>query len=121
MNPPGVSGWALIALGSLLVGCGLAVLLRGRFQAPSEPGPQKPPSPGRSRITRPTRLLIGVLLLMAGFHAIVWAFPPDVLALQLSRRWWWIWLGVGALLVLVSLGLDRLDRRTLGGGPPPAP
>ena len=105
----------MIVAGVALLGCGLFVLKHGRWWRKRQDLHIAGDRPKRRiRWSQPTRLLCGVLLLMAGYHAIVWAFPEDRMPLQLPRRWWWAWVLVGTAMVPASLALDQLERNRLG-------
>lgn len=58
----------------------------------------------------PTQVCIGLVGILVAYHLIVWAFPPSLTAVQLTRTRWWLWgvLGVGACGL--SVLLDRMDR-----------
>ena len=105
----------LIAAGSLLgvVGCWL-LLFRRKARREAEqlriagenPGPSPVPV-----LTEPTRVSIALGALILGYHLIAWAFPPNVLAVQLTRQWWWVWCLAAAGVIVASLLMDRVDRR----------
>lgn len=118
MLPAGLtmSGLGLLALGVGLVAAGLAVLYRGRRPFRPRPLHLATDGPARRRMSEPTRVVIGVVLLLGGYHAGAWAFPPSDTIVQLPRRWWWAWALGGAALIPASLGLDRFERKRFGPG-----
>ncbi len=77
-------------------------------------------SPGLSTATR---YLIGIVLLVWGYHLGVWAFsssPTVAGAIQFPQSKWWLVLLVGAAVCILSAGVDRLERRGADRGPPDA-
>lgn len=112
---------ALIALGSLLGAVGCWLLLHKRYArreaerlrlAGKNPDPSPVPA-----FTEPTRASIALSALIIGYHLVAWAFPPHVLAVQLSREWWWVWCLVAAGLIAASLVMDGIDRRSSANPP----
>lgn len=102
----------------VMIGCGAVVGLAGAclLLAPRLPETLGRGLPARvSRLTEPTRLLISLVLLVAGYHLIVWSMPASVSAVQLGRRWWYIWLVVAVGLIAGSLAQDRWDVRRSRG------
>lgn len=77
-------------------------------------GPAAGARPGRSvreRFSEPTRLVIGVSLLIAGYHLAAWGAPEAWFGVKVPRDRWWI-LAVGLPgAVLASVGIDRLEQR----------
>ncbi len=73
------------------------------------------PVPERGGLSVPTRYMLALGGLIAGYHLVVWAFPPSVAAVQLHRDRWWLWL----LLLAIGLGLSFVMDRP--GGTPPSP
>ena len=116
---PSAWGWVLIVTGLALIGGGLWLLRYGRKWRNRQDlhiaGNRA--APKRRKMSEPTRLVCSVLLLFAGYHAFIWAFPPERMPLQLSRQWWWAWLLVGLAMIPLSLALDRLDDARLSEDP----
>lgn len=62
-----------------------------------------------TRLSHPTRVMLGLSLFGVGYHLIVWSFPPSLTSVQFSRQFWWVFfLGLGASVGL-SLLMDRRD------------
>lgn len=59
-----------------------------------------------------TRLMTALVLLMAGYHLVVWVFTPAGVGLQLPRDKWWIWLLAGVGAISLSVVLDGYESRT---------
>jgi UDP-N-acetylmuramyl pentapeptide phosphotransferase/UDP-N-acetylglucosamine-1-phosphate transferase len=99
------SGILLIALGVLFVTLGLTSLWASRQSVEAEDGEPR-------GMSRPTRTVIGMVFLIAGYHLIVWALPREMTTLQLSRDIWYA-LVIGCIgAVLASRWLDRLENRS---------
>lgn len=65
----------------------------------------------RNRFSEPTRLVIGVSLLLIGYHIAAWGTPDDWLHVKVPReRWWMLVLGIGAALAS-TVGIDRVEKR----------
>jgi hypothetical protein len=76
------------------------------------------------RLARIGAALVGVLVVVAlvGTDSLLAAFAVVVQAL-LAAMWWkrarvWAWLGVGALVILIGLGVARAGGGWASGGPP---
>lgn len=73
------------------------------------------PRPIRDRFTDPTRLVIGVSLLIAGYHIAAWGTPDDWFGVKVPNdRWWMLACGL-PLAVGASLAVDRLERKGSAG------
>lgn len=70
----------------------------------------EPPEGRGGVLSFPTQVCIGLVGILIAYHLIVWAFPPSLTAVQLTRTRWWVWglLGMGACGL--SVLLDRVDR-----------
>lgn len=121
MSISGYSDVAMVVFGVLLLIAGLT-LLAARPDAASGPflRPRRAASLLISRhITEPTRLAIAVVLLVVGYHFLIWAAPARWGALGIPRRRWLLLVGIGAAVVVISLLLDRVSGvtgRAPGGG-----
>lgn len=63
-------------------------------------------------LTSPTRLSFSLLLLVSGYHAIIWAFPARLTEVQLNRQYWYVWSMIGIIAAGLATVMDRADRRT---------
>ena len=102
--------WLQVAAGAAVLVTGLVVMSwrRALWQAIRKtPGRYDDNPPGGT--LKPTRLVVGVVLVIAGYHIAAWALPPDVLAVQLRRERWWVWAVCGLLAVGLSVVLDRME------------
>jgi len=119
----GALGWAgsilgaLVGLGVLVAGIRLAVGARGAIREAGEDGAASGPGLGSGfgagfGLVHPqTRLTLGLVLAIAGYHAAAWSLPPGWIPLRVPiERWWVLTL---ALLAGVGLTLlaDRIERR----------
>jgi len=105
-----------IILGVVVVIAGLT-LLRLRPSS-SRPGTDHPdagapqPLANPLGLTEPTRLVISVVLLVVGYHLIMWAIPPSWGSPIVVPRHRWYYLVAGAVLVVAaSLLLDLAGAR----------
>lgn len=95
---------ASIALGAALVFSGLWWLWGGRWS-------WLPESRFHRAATMPTRVVVGIVHLVLGYHLIAWQVRGEQRPLQVpSTAWVWLVLGCGAA-VGGSVALDRLERR----------
>jgi hypothetical protein len=63
------------------------------------------------RLSEPTRLVIGLSLLLAGYHALAYGLPAAILPLRVPIDRLWM-LGVGVIVACaVSVGMNRLQDR----------
>jgi len=60
--------------------------------------------------------VIGLILLIMGYHMIVWSLP-NTPSLHLPRDRWYLLVAGSATLILLSMGIDRLERRNMGDPP----
>jgi uncharacterized membrane protein HdeD (DUF308 family) len=112
--------WSMLAAGFLIILGGLLILWKVRRGAP-RPSERdnghvaRHRSPLLRHCSSITGLVIGIAALIAGYHVAIWAFPPDVNPVQFPRHLWWALFGGLALVVLLSLWIDRIDApRTQG-------
>jgi hypothetical protein len=104
---------AMIGAGAAVLGGGLWMLLwlrppkgpKGPRLARIEGALIEPPRP----LTEPTRLTIAVVLLILGYHLIVWALPHRLVGVQLSRERWYVWVLLGVVGIALSVVIDRLE------------
>jgi hypothetical protein len=65
----------------------------------------------RHRLSEPTRLAIGVSLLLVGYHSAAYLFPDQWLAFRIPESHWWALCGIVLALVGGSVAMDRLEGR----------
>lgn len=95
---------ASITFGAALVFAGLWWLWGGRCS-------WLPESRFHRAATVPTRLVVGIVHLVLGYHLIAWQVRGEQRPLQVPRTAWvWLVLGCGAAIG-GSVALDRLERR----------
>ncbi|GJQ28791.1 MAG: hypothetical protein HBSAPP03_06750 [Phycisphaerae bacterium] len=77
-------------------------------------GPRLAPAPPRgrfarwrSRLSAPSRAVLGLSLLLLGYHAASWALPDHILPLRVPPHRGWILALALAAAVAASLALDR--------------
>lgn len=66
-----------------------------------------------------TRYLIGIVLLVWGYHLGVWAFSNTATAagaIQFPKSKWWLIVLGGVVIGALSAGVDRLERRSADRG-----
>lgn len=63
-------------------------------------------------VSEPTRLTTAITALIGGFHLVIWAWPPNLTAVQLNRQIWYVWVLIGIVAVGLSAWLDRVERRS---------
>lgn len=96
-----------------LVGAWLFIFLRpSSKRAPLHLADKEAPPSG---LSEPTRLTSALVALIGGFHLIVWALPPEWVAVQLNRSIWYVWVLIGIGAIGLSVWLDRLERRSPPG------
>jgi hypothetical protein len=101
---------AALVLGIVVAGLGLAVM-RGRPRhAPAEPDPARE-VPGPRGLSEPTRLAIGLSMMVAGYHVVAYTAPLTWSMIQVPRDRWWILAAGIALTLLGSLVADAIERR----------
>lgn len=101
---------AAMVFGAALAAAGLWWLWGGRWT-------WLPESRFHRAATVPTRVVVGLVHLVLGYHLIAWQVRGEQQPLQVPRSAWvWLVLGCGAAIGC-SLALDRLERRTDGAGP----
>jgi hypothetical protein len=105
------SGWAMVAVGALLIFVSGFVLWGRRVAGRREDGERPVFSfPGVGVVSEPTRVSAGLFGLFLGYHLVVWAMPPSVTYMQFSRQYWWVLVVGGAMVVAISLFMDRRER-----------
>ena len=108
--PIGPAQIALIALGILML-IGAVWLLFTQRPTHEDRVAWLTKTGGSKRLSEPTRLSGGLLLLLAGYHLIVWAFPLTLTGVQLNRRLWYVWILIAMAGAMASLLMDRSDRK----------
>lgn len=68
-----------------------------------------------ARFSVPTRLVIGLSLLIMGYHVAVWGMP-DLTPLRVPKQWWWVLVAGLTGAVGLSMLIDRVEQKR-GGGP----
>lgn len=107
----GLSDIVQVVLGSFVLVFGLLVLFGVRQDVRQANGQTTGEASGRApRGSVPTRYLLALVILMLGYHLVVWSFPVALTPLQLPRDRWWLVLGLGIVVVILSVGLDRSTR-----------
>lgn len=66
----------------------------------------------RHGLSEPTRLAVGVSLLLVGYHGAAYLFPDQWLAFRIPESHWWALCGVVVALVGGSVAMDRLEGRS---------
>ena len=113
--PLALSQLPLIAAGSMISLAGLWLLARRRFSR--KPEPLHITSSGDNKwLSEPTRLTCGLILLILGYHLIIWAFPAYLTAVQLKRELWYVWILIGMIAIAGSILMDTVDRKNDGAG-----
>jgi len=65
----------------------------------------------RHGLSEPTRLALGISLLLVGYHAAAYLFPDAWLAFRVPEAQWWMLVGVVLVLVGGSMAMDRMEGR----------
>ena len=111
MNPSALFAMGLVGAAPLIV-VGLWMLRGGRSFDPERASTrQNPGVESVARISQATRTVVGLCLLIVGYHVAAYTAPAswDLLRVPVDRAWI---LGlVLAAAVGVSVGTDRLERR----------
>lgn len=105
----GPAQFALIAAGGILGCAGVWMFARRPKPTPLHIAD----SGGSQGLSPATRHICCLMLLMGGYHLIIWAFPPYVSAVQLKRELWYVWLLIGIVVIAASLLMDQFDQRDL--------
>lgn len=74
------------------------------------------PSTNGRTLSEPTRLTIALVLILAGYHIVVWRLPATMTTVQLSRDVWYVWILLGLGLIILSFALDRFERQAGSSG-----
>lgn len=117
---------ASIAGGLLIAGAGFWVLWAWRGGARAhedaldstsndaaedgEPGARSRGAQFLARFSVPTRLVIGLSLLVLGYHVAVWGMP-DLTPLRVPKQWWWVLVAVLTGAVGLSMLIDRVEQK----------
>ncbi len=96
----------------LMLGLGIALAFMGLLVARTRRGP------GMHGLTVPTRIVIGLVFAIAGYHLIVWVFPPTLTPLQLNRQLWWVLPLAGIVAIVISVSMDRALKLSPNQGQP---
>lgn len=98
----------LLAAGALIAAASVAFLVATRNAGRSlRFGENITPLGG---LTIPTRICIGLVGVLTGYHLIIWAFPPTLTSVQLTRDRWVLWAALGVGACALSFVVDRLER-----------
>lgn len=103
--------WALAAPGAVLLVVGLVSLRWGRMHG------HDPDRVARSSLfspSIPTRYVIGLAALFAGYHLAAWGLPPAWLPLRVPIDRAWIVALVAGGTVACSIAIDLVEGRRAG-------
>lgn len=90
-----------LTLGASFVVAGLRFYVAGRRLARA----------GRiSRLTPPTRMTLGLVLVVVGYHMAAWVLPASWAPLRVPPERWWIVAGGGVVALFGAALADRLER-----------
>jgi len=100
----------------IVAGCLLGVaglwMLRNAKRTIHEPGSQESSSDTDESpelgLSIPTRLAIGITIMIVGYHLIAWSVPRPMYGVPIGR--WWMVLGIGVLVVGGAFFADRVER-----------
>lgn len=91
---------------AICLGFGAALGLAGLFVLRTARGD----TDNRTRVpSRPTRLLLGVVLLVAGYHAAAWSGPAEWFPIKIPVRLWPLAAGLAVVGVAGSVWMDRRE------------
>jgi hypothetical protein len=93
-DPAGLPAWMLVA--GMAAGC--AVLLAGLWLIRRGRGAMHTP---------PTRLTVGVCMLLSGYHLLTWSAPFGATMLRIPPERWWVLVGI-VVLSLAGAGVGEL-------------
>lgn len=105
----GLSQLAMLAAGGLLGLLGLWFLLAGGKGYLSR-GLRLADSRPALRLSEPTRVTVGFITLLWGYHLVVWAMPSYWTSVQFNRSLWYVWVGVSLALIGLSVLQDRREK-----------
>lgn len=85
----------------------------GEAEDRADAGDAGPGGPSiRDRFSEPTRLVIGLSLLLAGYHIAAWAAPDAWFGVKVPRERWWMLAAGLAIAIAGSLGIDRMEKKS---------
>jgi hypothetical protein len=100
---------AMFVLGVVLVGAGFWWLWGGRWG-------WLPAHRMQASCSQPTRMVIGLVHLVLGYHVAVWSLPTDRTPIHMPKEYW-PWVVAGAtVMVAGSRWMDRFDQSAGDGG-----
>ncbi len=99
--------WAGIVVGVGLAGSGLGVVWVGRRWGRSVE--DAAPLPGFAELSPPTRMTLGVCLLIGGYHVAGYSMPDSWVPLKVPRHLWGVVPGAIVVALAGSVAADRLD------------
>lgn len=67
-------------------------------------------------VSASSRVAIGLMLVIAGYHAAAWSLPSRWFPLQVPLDRWWVLAGALAVGLSLTLLADRIERDGDGGG-----
>lgn len=102
-----------IAAGVVLGAAGLW-LLRGGKRTISEAAGTA--GAGREGLTGPTRLTIGIVCLLVGYHCVMWVVPALTFGVPLAR--WWLVATGAVLAVCGAFAVDLVESEVDSGSGP---
>jgi hypothetical protein len=101
----------MVVLGIALVGAGFWWLWAGRWG-------WLPMARVQQGCSQPTRMVIGLVHLVLGYHIAVWSVASDRKPIQIPRQHWpWVVIGA-AVAVAGSRWMDRFDQAPTDGEKP---
>lgn len=111
--------WSVTHILSLLAGLGLLggglFLLHGhRTPMAGEGLDAVAPRAGPAWLTQQMRLVLGVSLMIGGYHVAAYGSPEAWFPLKVSRNLWWLVPSVIAAAVGATVALDRFARTEPG-------
>jgi hypothetical protein len=98
--------------GALLALAGLWLIWGGRHVVTDDSPPRAPLPRWRASLSHPSRTAIGLSLLFVAYHAAAYASPIQGRLLMVPKERWWIVIAGPAVVIIASLLIDRMERRT---------
>jgi uncharacterized membrane protein YphA (DoxX/SURF4 family) len=105
------------AVGLVLIAAGVWWLVH-RPDPDAEPVPEPDQADGgafarlrraRERASGPTRTVVGLCLVLLGYHTVAWAGPEWLFSFRVPPDRWWLLVTAIAVLIVGTLLADRLE------------